>query len=256
MYAPFREEKLISFKLPWDKNTARGFGISLILTIILISIFSQVKVEPIKPVEYEIKRIPLELINFGAGDGTGASKGNLSQEGLANQGKAPNTPLDDASKAGNTKFNKDVSIDDPTTAQNLIAKGELTSPDKNANTSGYDRRNVGASDGSPLGTGLGSKGIGTGSGLGFGDIEWGGGGNRIVTYKVLPKYPSGVNTAAQIKIRFNVSSDGLVTTMVPLQKGDPILEKAAMDALRQWRFNPLRDNKEMYGIITFTFKLS
>jgi TonB family protein len=44
--------------------------------------------------------------------------------------------------------------------------------------------------------------------------------------------------------------------MYPLQKGDPMLERSAMDALRQWRFNPLKSNTEMYGIITFTFRLN
>jgi hypothetical protein len=29
-----------------------------------------------------------------------------------------------------------------------------------------------------------------------------------------------------------------------------------MDALRLWRFNKLRDNRDMFGIITFTFRLN
>jgi TonB family protein len=92
--------------------------------------------------------------------------------------------------------------------------------------------------------------------LGLGDIEWGGGGNRVVLFKKLPKYPPGVNTEAVIRIRFTVSPKGNVINAFPLQKGDPLLEKAALDAIKKWRFNPLKDDREMYGIITFTFRLS
>jgi TonB family protein len=63
-------------------------------------------------------------------------------------------------------------------------------------------------------------------------------------------------SGAQIRIRFTVAKDGTIISMLPLQKGEPNLEKAAMNALRQWRFNPLKDDKIMFGIITFTFKLS
>jgi len=52
-----------------------------------------------------------------------------------------------------------------------------------------------------------------------------------------------------------VRKDGTVTSMVPLQKADPALEKAAMDALRQWRFNPIQEDIEMEGRIPFTFRL-
>jgi len=44
--------------------------------------------------------------------------------------------------------------------------------------------------------------------------------------------------------------------MYPLMKGDPALEKSAMEALRNWKFNPLKVDKVMEGIITFTFRLS
>jgi TonB family protein len=104
------------------------------------------------------------------------------------------------------------------------------------------------------GSGLGRFGAGTGRGAGYG-LEWGGGGNRIVLHKELPKYPSGVNTSAQIKIRFTVLQDGSVGSAVPMQKGEPLLERAALEALRRWQFNPTHDDKEMVGFITFTFRV-
>jgi TonB family protein len=57
-------------------------------------------------------------------------------------------------------------------------------------------------------------------------------------------------------LKFTVSPEGVVTSIIPLQKGDPVLERSAIEALRQWRFNRLKENKEMYGIITFTFRVS
>ena len=256
MYVPYRQETQIDFKLPWDNNTARGFGLALALTILFIFLISFWKVEKVTFAEYESKTIPLELLNFGDGDGTGMSKGNLSQEGMAHKGTLVNSDLEDATIASKTKFNKDAATEDQNAALNLNPVNALSSTDKNTkDLQGSGSKNIGKPGGTPEGKGLGDKGFGPGSGLGFGDIEWGGGGNRVVLQKVLPKYPQGVNTGAQIRIRFTVSQDGTVVSMIPLQKGDPILEKSAKDALRQWRFNRLKDNKEMYGIITFTFRL-
>jgi TonB family protein len=43
--------------------------------------------------------------------------------------------------------------------------------------------------------------------------------------------------------------------MVVLKKSDPAFEKAALEALRQWRFNPIKDTLEMEGTIPFRFNL-
>jgi TonB family protein len=43
--------------------------------------------------------------------------------------------------------------------------------------------------------------------------------------------------------------------MILLTKADPALEKAALDALRQWRFNPIKDTVDMIGIIPFKFQI-
>lgn len=258
MYEPYRQEKQVDFKIMYDSNTARGFGLSLLITFALILLSSLTSFE--KPAPYEFKKlntIPIEILNFGDGEGTGISKGNLSKEGIAQKGSPVTSELEDASKSGKTKFEQNFQVEDPIFANRLIPKDVLTSSEQNkSDGTGSGTKTVGSPNGSPEGTGLGQKGTGTGAGLGFGDIEWGGGGNRSVVQKKLPKYPPGVNTAAQIRIRFVVSPDGTVKSMLPLQKGDPLLEKAAMDALRQWRFNPLKEQKEMFGIITFTFRLS
>ncbi len=256
MYRAYRDEKQIDIKISWEPNTARGFLISVAIYLLFVFSISTCEYEPPALPEYETQTIPLELINFGIGDGTGLSKGNLSEEGLAHRGKNPSNQIEDASIAAEKSKSKPSQIDDPLLAKQIQATNQFSSEGGSKNSQGSGSKDIGKSEGNPLGTGLGDKGSGSGSGFGLGDIEWGGGGNRIVLYKVLPKYPQGYNVSAQIKIRFTVSADGVITSMVPLQKGDPLLERAAMEALKQWRFNRLKENKEMYGVITFTFRIS
>lgn len=257
MYRKYTENNEIRVNIPWDPNTAKGFGITLILMAGFLLLLSQFHYEPPTYTRYKIERVPLELINLGDGDGTGMSKGNLSKEGSAHKGRKPQSNLHDAEIAAKTKRSRSSEMEDPTDAGNLKPVNTMSSDEKNKDSEkGFDKRNVGSNDGSESGTGLGDIGSGSGSGLGFGEIEWGGGGSRIVIHKKLPKYPDGVNTSARIRIKFTVSKNGNVTQMIPLQKGHPVLENAAMNALKQWRFNPLKEDKEMYGIITFTFTLS
>jgi protein TonB len=90
--------------------------------------------------------------------------------------------------------------------------------------------------------------------LGYG-IEWGGGGNRIVLSKVLPTYPPGYNVSGRVRLRFTVRPDGSVASILPVERSDPVLERIAIQALRQWRFNPIESAVEMVGIITFVFEL-
>ncbi len=257
MYSAFKDEsKPIEIKIPWNKNTAIGFAVALFIMFFLVLLAPLVKLPNPSVPDYEIETVPLELISFGDGDGTGISAGNLSEKGAAHQGKEPESNIHDAEIAAKTKKAKNAAAN-PDEAGDFVAKKTLSSDAKNVkDLNGSSYRNVGATDGSPDGTGLAETGKGPGAGLGFGSIEWGGGGNRAVLYKILPKYPKGVKTDAVIKIKFKVTKDGYVTDMIPLQKGDPLLEDAAMKALKRWRFNPLKEDKDMYGIITFTFKVS
>ena len=246
----------LELKIPWDSNTARGFAVAVVLTLFFIFTAPLYYIKPPVVDRFQTNTIPIEILNFGAGDGTGLSKGNLSAEGAKHKGANPQSNLHDAQVAALTRKTNKPSAGDPNESSNLIPVSELSATDRNTDNRGSHSRNVGSPDGSEGGTGLGDKGAGPGKGLGFGDIEWGGGGNRIVLYKKVPQFPPGANTSAQIRIRFTVLADGTVSNMVPLQKGDPILERSAMEALRQWRFNPLKEERVMVGIITFTFRLS
>lgn len=259
MYRSTRYESKDSFqvKIPWDSNTARGFLTALALTIIVLLFTPVVNLEKAKPRAIPHNTIPIELLNFGDGDGTGRSKGNLTREGEKYKGEEPESELMDAEAAARTRLDRNATSQDLDNASDYIPKNELASNKKIDSTrNGTSNRNIGSREGSIRGTGQGDKGSGKGKGTGFGDIEWGGGGNRTVLVKKVPRFPRGVNKSAEIKIRFTVLADGTVSSMVPLQKADPRLERAAMDALAQWRFNPLGDKeKVMVGVIPLSFRL-
>lgn len=249
----YEENDSFQFKLPWDKNTARGFGIALVIVSLGVFFASLFKIEKPRPRDILTNTVPVMLLNFGDGDGTGMSKGNLSPEGMAHKGAAPSNSLADAEVA--TQSNASKSSQPDIADASHYKPVENPTGDKSDNNSGSSSRNVGSGSGTESGTGLGNKGYGSGLGSGLGDIEWGGGGNRTVLHKKIPTYPPGVQTSGQIKIQFTVMPDGTVGKMVPKQKADPRLERAAMEALRQWRFNPLKDNIVMVGTITLSFKL-
>lgn len=82
--------------------------------------------------------------------------------------------------------------------------------------------------------------------------------DRTVLKKVIPLYPENLQKEAVVKIRFSVLPDGRVGRMIPVQKDEPQLENITMDALKQWRFNPLSPStkqRTVQGVITFRFEL-
>lgn len=82
--------------------------------------------------------------------------------------------------------------------------------------------------------------------------------DRTILNQTIPQYPSGLQKEAVVKIRFTVLPDGRIGQMIPLQKGEPRLEEITLEALRQWRFNPLpagAEQEPVQGIITFRYEL-
>lgn len=259
MYRSFRyeNESDLNLKIPWDTNTARGFAVALIFVIILLFLAPHIYLTPPIPRDISSNTVPTTVwLSFGEGDGTGLSKGNLTEEGKAHKGKKPNSVLEDAQIASNTKLNKNAQTTDFAEANRVNPVSQLDATEKNDESlKGNARKNVGDPDGFDDGSGMGLSGSGIGKGKGFGDIDWGGGGNRTVLYKKIPVFPSGVSKNAVIKMRFTVQPDGTVSSVMPMQKADPKLERAATEALRMWRFNPLKDNTVMVGIIPMSFQL-
>lgn len=81
---------------------------------------------------------------------------------------------------------------------------------------------------------------------------------RRVLSKLIPTYPKGYHGEGMIKLRFHVLPNGLVTDIVPILKGDAVLERVTIEAFQQWRFDPIPENqpqKTVTGIITFRYIL-
>lgn len=105
-------------------------------------------------------------------------------------------------------------------------------------------------------TGAGNNAMGEGT-FGY-DIDWGGNGTRKIYSYVLPEYPDGVSKEIDIRLRFTILPDGTVGTIFPLTKADTRLENAAINSLRQWRFEALaafQKQLEQKAVIVFPYRL-
>lgn len=107
-------------------------------------------------------------------------------------------------------------------------------------------------------SGKGKEETGDGEGnFGF-EIDFGGKGIRKIYSYTLPAYPEGVLKEIDVKLKFTILSDGTVGKILPLIKADARLELAAINSLRQWRFEPLSENNktvEQQAVIIFPFRL-
>ncbi len=104
--------------------------------------------------------------------------------------------------------------------------------------------------------GQGNKAQGAGS-FGY-DIDWGGQGTRKIYSYIIPAYPEGVNKEIDIRLKFSILPDGTVGTILPLTKADTRLENAAINSLRQWRFeslDPGQKQVEQTAVIVFPYRL-
>ena len=106
--------------------------------------------------------------------------------------------------------------------------------------------------------GKGKEESGDGEGnFGF-EIDFGGKGMRKIYSYSLPEYPKGVSKEIDVKLKFTILPDGTVGKILPLIKADTRLELAAINSLRQWRFEPLIDNGKVgqqNAVIVFPFRL-
>lgn len=104
----------------------------------------------------------------------------------------------------------------------------------------------------------GTEAAGEGEG-GFGfEIDFGGKGMRKIYSYSVPEYPEGVSKEIDVRLRFTIMPDGTVGKIFPLIKADARLELAAINSLRQWRFEPLSPNAKQIDqtvVITFPYRL-
>jgi protein TonB len=181
-------------------------------------------------------------ISFGTGEGTGSSGGKGTEI-------TPNLvpPQDITKPVQNSKDIKGIDLPKSTDKENK----EVSEPigrKKNTTEKNIESENL------PSGIGNGTEGPG---GFGYG-IDWGGRGTRKIYSYVLPAYPPGVDKEINIKLRFTILSDGTVGNIIPLTKADTRLEDAAINSLRQWRFEALNSSQskiEQVAVIVFPYRL-
>lgn len=113
----------------------------------------------------------------------------------------------------------------------------------------------GSGTGSGTGTGMGS-GVGSGYGSGYGEgYSIFGLGTRKIYSAPLPSYPDGVYVEDDIKLEFEILSNGTVGEVRVIKKGNPRLESAAKNSLKKWKFQAEPNIASQKVRITFPFRL-
>ncbi len=84
--------------------------------------------------------------------------------------------------------------------------------------------------------------------------------NRKILHRITPLYPEmALREGAEgtVILKFYVTEDGRVRQDIFIVKssGYPELDKAAMDALKSWVFEPIKSSEENWGILTVIFEL-
>ncbi|MBT8387979.1 MAG: energy transducer TonB [Ignavibacteria bacterium] len=228
-----------------EKSTGISYTVSIFLHAILIGLFLFINMSfDYSPADY------IEL-SFGISSESGSSgaEGNL----VENIEEISELEMQSTTEEQNREVNEvDLPVSENTSEENIIIPAdeekEITEENKNENTEEVNS-NV-------TSTGEGNESVGDGS-LGF-DIDWGGNGTRKIYSFLLPQYPEGVKKEIDIKLEFTILADGTVGTIIPKMKADTRLENAAINSLRQWRFEALRNNQrqaEQKAIIVFPYRL-
>ena len=105
----------------------------------------------------------------------------------------------------------------------------------------------GSGAGGRSGSGLASAGASDASGAGVTSFA-----RPLGGYQTTPRYPESARTAGiegVSLLRFVVLADGLVGTVnVEKSAGHPDLDRAAIDAVKTWRFEPARRGKEAVAV--------
>lgn len=225
------------------RNTS--FYISLLFHLILIGLFLIITVS----IDYPVKEyVELSFGKSGEDGSSGAIGTSIEKvEEISEPEK-----VSQAQKA-----NEQVKEVELPSAQNTSKENIIVPADKSKEKSSATKTETKEKPTSQTSTeGQGNKAEGEGS-LGF-DIDWGGKGTRRIYSYSLPAYPDGVQKEIDIRLRFTILPDGTVGTILPLTKADTRLENAAINSLRQWRFEPLTSTQkqsEQPAVIVFPYRL-
>lgn len=222
-----------------------SFSFSVIFHAILLLIFLLITINfEYPPREY------VEL-SFGRSGEVGSSGAQGNQIEEIEQLSSPQQINQTVDKS------KDVKEVELPKAKNTEEKNVIKPADKSKEVSSLNNSKSEQNPNSNVSTeAQGNQLNGEGS-FGF-DIDWGGKGKRQIWSYPLPKYPAGVYKEIDIKIMFTIKPDGSVGSTRLLTKADTKLENAALNSLRQWRFEPLSSSQkqiEQTAIIVFPYRL-
>lgn len=219
-------------------NRKNTYLISLILHIIILGVFSFVSLGT------KIEELEYVTVDFGSpgsgkmGESPLTEKSNTALEEIPKEASEDSKQKVDAPKV-KQEFDEVIKKNDK--AEEDKRKLERTKQSENVS------KNVSKNE-------TGDQPFGS-SGYSF---DWGGRGTRKILRWEKPKFPPGVQKEIDIKIKFTILPDGSVVSPIPLIKADTQLEDAAIQALKTWRFEPLRPNQiqfEQTVIITIPYRL-
>ncbi len=81
---------------------------------------------------------------------------------------------------------------------------------------------------------------------------------RKLLHFLRPEYPVGVSENTIVKLRIRAKPDGTIATIEIVKTGGLAFDRNAIQAVREWRFQPLSPNVEQEiqsGIVTIYFQL-
>lgn len=227
------------------KSSGISYTISLALHAIAILLFLLINLS--------FDYVPSEYIDlsFGISDQTGSSGAQGNKINIIKESSKPNEKEQSKEKNPEVKEvdlpvainTEDENVIKPANNEKEVAeeKTELNTETVVSNSKSNEEGNNSNTEGN----------------FGF-DIDWGGKGTRKIYSFILPQYPEGVKKEVNIKLQFTILPDGTVGTIIPKMKADTRLENAAINSLRQWRFEALSSNQrqvEQTAVIVFPYRL-
>ena len=227
------------------KTSGISYGISFLLHAITFILFLLINLSfDYTPSEY------VEL-SFGISDQSGSSGAQGNDVNIIKEVPKPNEKEQSEEKNPEVKEvqlpvavnTEDENVIKPAAKEKEIAeeRSEINTESTITNSTNNEDGNNSAGDGK----------------FGF-DIDWGGKGTRKIYSYILPQYPEGVKKEVNVKLQFTILPDGTVGTIIPKMKADTRLENAAINSLRQWRFEALSPNQkqvEQTAVIVFPYRL-
>ena len=226
----------------------RTKNLSYLLSVAIHLIFSVMFIF----IRFSIDHEPDNYVTIGFG-----TIGTLSSSGAAalKSDKSKEVPSVEKQKDKSETEEKKIELPKSlqTDAENLI-KAAANKKEKEDTSPANVKPLLNKSDAENKGRELTGRGEGN---FGF-EIDFGGKGIRKIYSYVLPEYPAGVSKEINVKLRFSILPDGTVGVVFPLIKADTRLEMAAINSLRQWRFEPLpkkQNQTEQTAIIVFPYRL-